>query len=136
MVRIYTISIILCSLLVSSCSGKQDKLDCSNLKTGRFEYRGGFSNKNFSIERNDSIQIEKDEDTGVGMKFKIDWNGACDYKLTAISFIFNGKDSAIEKSEFSPIKTKILKVTRNYYVCTSINEGKNIVHRDTMLILK
>ena len=133
---VYAISIILLFLFVSSCSGKQDNLDCSHIKAGKFEYHGGFSNKNFSIERDDSIQIEKDENTGFAMKFKIEWVAACEYKLTTMAFNINGKDSVIDRSQFPPLKTEILKVTGNYYICKSIMEGGDIVHRDTMLILK
>jgi len=136
MMRVCIISAILFSIFVSACSNKQDKLDCSNIKTGKFEYHGGFSNKHFSIERNDSIQIEKDEDTGFGMKFKIEWLEACQYNLTAMAIVINGKDSAIDRSKFPRLKTEILKVTKNYYVCRSIMKGKDIVHMDTMLILK
>jgi hypothetical protein len=136
MKRIKAISIILFSAFVFSCSNKQDKLDCGNLKTGKFEYRGGFTKKVFVIDRNDSIQTERDEDNGEGMKLRIEWLGPCEYKLTTLAFITNGKDSAVDQSDFPQIKTKILKVTRNYYVCRSTVKGEDIDHRDTMLILK
>jgi len=136
MTRIEAISIILFPLFVSSCSDKEDKLDCINIKKGKFEYRGGLTKKHYSVERTDSIQIERDEDTGLGMKFKIEWKGECDYIHTPLSFIINGKDSIIERSGPPLIKARILKVTRNYYICRPSIEGENIVHRDTMLIIK
>ena len=121
---------------VSSCSDKEYRPDCSTIRNGKFEYRGGFSNKHFTFERDDSIQIEKDTDTGFGMKFKIEWKDECDYELTLISFIIAGKDSLIKKSEFAPVKTEVLKVTKNYYVCRSAMQGENTIRRDTMLIIK
>ena len=92
--------------------------------------------KHFTIERYDSIQIEKDPDSGFGMKFKIEWDDECDYELRLISFIIAGKDSLINQSEFPPVKAQVLKVTKNYYVCRSSVQGKNTIRRDTMLIIK
>jgi hypothetical protein len=136
MVRIYFISVILCSLFIPSCSEKKDKLDCSTVKKGKFEYKGGFWNKHFSIERDDSIQIERDEDTGFGMRFKIEWKEGCEYELTPLSFIINGKDSAIENLDSRRMNTQILKVTGNYYICRSVITGEKAAHLDTMLIIR
>ena len=136
MIGIKALTVILFLLFVSSCTEKKDKLDCSIVTKGKFEYRGGYTNKQFSIERDDSIQIEKDEDTGLGMKFKIEWNGPCDYTLTPLSFIINGRDSSIGRAESRRMKTGILKVTKNYYVCRSTIDGENIFRSDTMLIIK
>ena len=123
-------------LFFSSCSDKENRPDCSTIKKGKFEYRGGFSNKHFSIERNDSIQIEMDPDTGIGMKFRIKWDDDCDYVLALISFVKNGKDSLVNQSEFPLVKTEVVKVTKNYYVCRSAMQGENAIRRDTMLIIK
>ena len=136
MTRIYLIKIICFLLFVSSCSYKENRPDCSTIRKGKFEYRGGFSMKHFTIERYDSIQIEKDPDSGFGMKFKIEWDDECDYELRLISFIIAGKDSLINQSEFPPVKAQVLKVTKNYYVCRSSVQGKNTIRRDTMLIIK
>ena len=137
MTGIDLIIIIWLLFFVSSCSDKENRPDCSTIiRNGKFEYRGGFSNKQFTIERDDSIQIEKDTDTGFGMKFKIEWDDECDYELTLISFIIAGKDSLIKQSEFAPVKTEVLKVTKNYYVCRSAMQGENAIRRDTMLIVK
>ena len=136
MTRIDSIIIICLLLFISSCSDKENSPDCSNIRKGKFEYRGGFSKKHFTIERDDSIQVEKDADTGVGMKFKIEWDAGCQYKLTLISFIIAGKDSLIKQSEFPPVNTEVLKVTKNYYVCRSTMQGQNVIRRDTMLFIK
>lgn len=136
MIKIYSLSIILSSLYVSSCTDKKEKLDCSNLRKGKFEYRGGLTKTIFSIERDDSIQIERNEGTQDGMKLRIDWMGTCEYKLSALAFIINGKDSAIDKSKFPLIKTRITKITSNYYVCESKVEGRYLAVIDTMLIVK
>ena len=69
MTKIDLIIIIWLLFFVSSCSDKEYRPDCSTIRNGKFEYRGGFTNKHFTIERDDSIQIEKDADTGFGMKF-------------------------------------------------------------------
>lgn len=136
MKRTYLLTTILFLLFVSSCSDKEDNPDCSVIRNGKFEYRGGFSNKNIIIERDDSIQTEKDADTGLSMKFKVEWHDKCDYQLTLISFNINGKDSLVNPSQFPPIKTEIEKVTKNFYICSSVMEGKNASRRDTMLIIK
>jgi hypothetical protein len=136
MSRIGFIKIICFLLFVSSCADKENRPDCSIIRNGKFEYRGGFSTKHFTIQRDDSIQIEKDPDTGLGMKFKIEWDDECHYELKLISFIIGGKDSLIKQSEFPTVKTEVVKVTKNYYVCRSSLQGKNSIRRDTMLIIK
>lgn len=129
--------IIVSALFLSSCSEPESNksLDCSSIKNGKFEYRNEFSNTPVIIERNDSIQVETNESTGLTMKLKVGWLDNCKYQLTLVSFVADGKDSLVDPSSFPPIKTEVVKVTKNYYVCQSKMEGRNN-RIDTMLILK
>jgi len=132
--RIYFLLAILI-VLQSSCDVKERKLDCSAIKTGRFEFHGGYSDRLYTIERNDSIQIEKDLRTHLGVKLAIKWTGPCEYELSLISFTVNGKDSIADHPDFNSMKTRITKISKNYYVCESVdNKGGGSV--DTMLIVK
>ena len=131
------VRIIASILFLSSCSEPETNknLDCSSIKNGKFEYRSQFSATPVIIERSDSIQIETNEGTGLKMKFKVEWLDNCKYQLTLVSFLAGLKDTVVDPSSIPILKTEVLKVTKNYYVCQSKIEGK-YNHVDTMLILK
>jgi hypothetical protein len=133
MFKSFLIIIILAS--VASCTEKRKAPDCSTVKTGKFEYRG-VGKEVIKIDRNDSMQFEKDENTGLFMKFKVEWKTPCTYKLKAATFLLNGRDSVIDPSELPDMETEILQVTKNYYICQTIENGQRILYKDTMLIIK
>ena len=81
-----TVSCIILLLLGFSCKSKKETLlDCSQLKTGKYEYRNRFTNGRIRIQRNDSVQTEI-ENNGIGMNFKISWPSSCEYTLELLSF--------------------------------------------------
>ena len=123
---------LLCKIC-TSCSGQN--FDCDKFKTGKFEYHNTFSGANIIITRNDSIQTNVDEKTGSGSKFKIQWIGQCEYKLTFLSFIVNGKDSTVENLKLPSGTSTILKGTKSYYISETKIEREQAIHRDTIWVL-
>lgn len=136
MITIKAIPVILLSVFIGSCAGKKDQPDCSRLKTGRFESRGISGRGELVIERNDSIQVETDSWTGLVARLRINWIGDCEYRLTALDLTINGEKMEMPKSLLIPITTRITKVTKNYYICSSIEDGNSQATLDTLLILK
>jgi hypothetical protein len=57
------------------------KSDCNDFKTGKFALTDKASNRNYEIERNDSLQIETDLNTGRVSKFDVTWISDCEYEL-------------------------------------------------------
>ncbi len=61
----------------------QDKpADCSLFKAGHFAYRESASGQVWKIKRTKQHQTEKNEQTGVIIKNRIEWISPCEYKLT------------------------------------------------------
>ncbi|MBK6266384.1 hypothetical protein JKA74_15170 [Marivirga sp. S37H4] len=96
--------------------------DCSNFKTGKF-YTDTPTLGRTIIERNDSIQIEKNIEVGYHYVLQIEWEDDCTYKLTLI-------DNKSTNPKFSPptpsfvITTRITQVNENSYSTeASLNGG-------------
>ncbi len=121
--------------IIHSCTSpaKAPPPDCRKLKTGKFEYRNYLGEGFISIERNDSMQFEHLDNIGLGMKFRIDWSSDCDYVLTFLSF--TGKEEFVVPEEGFPVtRSKIIKVTPNYYIAESTTGDDRSIRKDTILI--
>ena len=119
---------LLCKVFVS-CSGKN--VDCSNFKTGKFVFHNPFTGTDILIKRTDSHQTSIDKKTGMGNKCKIEWTGACEYKLTFLTFIINGKDSTFGEAASGVGTTTIVKTAKDYYISETQLYGEQGVHTDT-----
>jgi hypothetical protein len=119
-----------------ACKAKEKKLTqgCDHLREGTFEYRNYLTNGRISIERNDSMQTEKDFGSGIDMLFKVTWITPCEYHLKFISMT-GGNSQGYDPRDAPLVRSEIIKVTPNYYI-TRTRSGSNPVHVDTLLIIK
>ena len=128
---IFSIFIAL-TIIFSSCSSSRRNVECQDFKTGRFALRSKLDNSISIIERNDSIQTERNTKTGDLVRAKISWTDECVYELT----YFDESTDSIEKDlKGRPLKTEILFKTNNYYVFRSSMEGINLTVVDTLKVL-
>lgn len=74
--------ILLLSLNFFSCNAQER--DCSEFKTGIFKFADS-KYVDYVVERNDSIQYEKNNKNGRIIKGSVDWIDDCKYVLTFIS---------------------------------------------------
>ena len=124
-------------LFTASCNEKnKGSMDCSGLKTGKFEYRGEYSKERIRIERQDSTQVEYEPNGRDGLKMKIKWISDCQYDLIYLSHVIDGRDTVKNEIAFPVIHTSITAVTPNYYICKSSMQGTSFRRTDTMLILQ
>lgn len=90
--------------ILSSCN---DERNCSDFKTGNFEY--SFENISYKIHRTDVIQIEIDLESGIEFHSSIDWISDCDFVLT-YERILNSPDDLVfligKKIDCSIIETE------------------------------
>jgi len=116
-----------------SCSIKKQTPDCSRFRTGNFKYRG-HKDEQFLIERNDSMHIETDNNTGITMKLRVQWFEPCVYELQFLSYVMSGKNTTggTEKPKFPPIRSRIIETAENYYISLSMMEGEKNESRDTI----
>lgn len=117
--RILTLTIC---LILSKATFSQNT-PCSTFKIGEFKY----SNPKYSewtIKRNDSIQVEISSKTGIEIYSLIKWKSDCEYILTCNDVLnTNNKDDIIGKTYIITIKDTYL----DRYKCLSKStntEGK------------
>jgi hypothetical protein len=115
--------------LFISCSG--NKPDCSNFRTGKFVFHNAFTGTDILITRTDSIQTSVDKKSNMGNKCKVEWTGACEYKLTFLTFIIDGKDSTFGEPAAGVGTTTIVKTGKDYYISETQLYGEQGVHTDT-----
>src|SRR5258706_15444834 len=101
-------SIICGSLIILGCSKNPD---CKNFKTGRFKLIETALNDSFLIERNDTMQIEKDLKTGSITKFEVKWLTDCEYEL----IILEGRKEIMAFYEGKVLDTKIIETFKDAY---------------------
>jgi hypothetical protein len=123
------------TLCLFSCAGKvKNNMDCSHFKTGSFVFHNRFTQTNIHIERTDSIQTSIDEKTRIGNKCRVQWTSECEFDLTFLAFIINGRDTVVGSYENTKGKTTILKMTNTYYISETKLDGELDVHRDTVWV--
>jgi hypothetical protein len=120
--------------LFSCWDQKKETVDCSAIKTGKFEYRSDLNKDRISVERNDSIQVEKNR--SMEFRLRVKWIDSCTYELSPISFKMEGKKQPLEGASALVIVSEIIKVTPNYYIAESRTKGKNDPSIDTILVSK
>ncbi|MCF7559815.1 hypothetical protein L3X39_04130 [Sabulilitoribacter multivorans] len=85
--------------------------DCSSFKNGKFKIVDKKLNHESIIERNDSIQIERNLETGEESKYLIKWSGDCEYSLQ----ITSGSEEVLNVLKDKLIFVKIISTERDGY---------------------
>jgi hypothetical protein len=129
------ITALLASMLVSSCYLTSKDNDCGMFRTGKFRFYGKESKWEYIIERNDSVQIERNLTNGHITKTRIKWTGDCEYQLTYLG----ENDATYQNPEImksKALKTKILQVTKDYCIFETTMDGSDRVLTDTFWVYK
>ena len=111
--------IIVC--LSKTCFSQNQAIDCSQFKTGKFSYRDS-SGIIYEMKRMNKHQSEFNPQTKLMIKYKIEWIGDCEYKLTQL---WASKKEA-RKLNNSWLVYRILSVNDNTYeyTCTCSDNSK------------
>ena len=128
----------LASLTVLSCAFSKDKKGCEQFKSGRFKFhpKGSPDDFYFSIQRNDSTQIEFDKNSGRSAKYSIKWTEECKYELLLLEISYSRTDAQNQISKTNPMKTEIISWANDYYVFRTTRDDTNLVLVDTMWVEK
>jgi hypothetical protein len=110
-------------------SGSTSNCDCELFKNGNFIYKS--DGMTFLINRQDSIQIETDPNTGFTSKIQIKWTDKCNYEGLCIESTFPFSDSIQNVRKTIPIKVQIISTGKNYYVFEA-KRDKSPILTDTM----
>lgn len=87
------------------------KTDCKLFKNGKFKIIDENSNNESIIERNDSIQIEKNLTTGDVSEYIVNWTNDCEYTLK----IIKGSKETLSILKDKLLFVKILSVESGAY---------------------
>ncbi len=125
-------SLLVLTLFICSCQ-KDISKDCKQIKNGHFLWK--HKNITVSVNRKDSIQIERQIGTKNYNRLSVRWIDDCHYQLKIISSNFQVPDSIKKIRNNDILTTEILEVTNDYYIyeCTY---SSNVSVIDTMWIKK
>lgn len=107
--------ILLFTLTIFNCSGQSK--DCSKFKTGTFKYLDQY-NIETTIIRNDSIQIETNNQDDIKIITFVEWISDCEYILTYKDIEnYNEKESILKKESIlgKKINVKIIEINDNTF---------------------
>jgi hypothetical protein len=124
------------TFLSFACSSSKKDKDCNRFRTGDFLYhfRGQQGDFYFSMNRNDSIQTEINQQTGDISKFAIKWTDECKYELKLMESTINYPDSIQKMEKNTPLKIEIISSTGDYYIFKSKRDDMDFILIDTLWI--
>ena len=119
----------------------KSSFDCTQYKFGKFYIYNKVNEQRIDIERKDSLQIERNAETGDITVMKVNWTLDCEYELlfnyTTPKEVSQSKRSQLVTgiSANIPMRIKILSGTENYYVFEASKPGLKPL-RDTVWLVK
>jgi len=115
-----------------ACTSNERHANCSEYKIGKFKYYSKVNGNFYIIERNDSIQVERNLTTGSITTLKINWTNDCEYELRYISRQSSPNDSIINIATKTVLKTKIVEVGKDFCIFSSQAPGMDKILTDTL----
>lgn len=101
---------------------KDTKTSCSKFKEGKYLLHSKDDGSNYTIDRNDSFQIETSEATGLKTKWKINWLSDCEYQTVFEEEDFGKATTDPATIKFKYLTFRIIKAREEYYIfSTKIN---------------
>lgn len=122
--------------ILLSCSSTQKQTDYSKFRQGKFELHSKYDNSVTLIQRNDSIQTEYNKSTGHVVKAKIKWTSECEYELQYFQQTTNSTDTIVPFVQARPLKTKIIKATKEYCVFIASMADTDKTLTDTLFLVQ
>ncbi len=121
---------------IFSCANS-DRGDCGQFKNGKFilRLRGQQGDMVFHINRQDSIQMETDEQTDYYTKLRVRWTDKCKYEVIVLESTFPFPDSIQNSRKTIPLQAEIIAWAKDYYVY-SAHRGNFPTITDTMWVEK
>jgi hypothetical protein len=126
------------TLLILACGFSKKDQDCNQFKSGEFLYhfRGQQGDFFYSINRNDSIQTEINQQTGDVTKLAIHWMDRCKYELRLIESTVSYPDSIQVLRKTIPVRNEIIRWTKDYYIFKAERDKSAFVLTDTLWLKK
>ena len=129
-------SCVVVTIMFSACVSKQQQLDCSAVKTGKFRFHRNNNVDAYLIERNATVQSETNVRTGSITTLSITWTSPCEYELRFLSRKNAPGDTLQEDLGNVVLRTRINAVYPDHYVFTSTEGAFESGWTDSLEILK
>ncbi|HEY6506186.1 MAG TPA: hypothetical protein VIZ28_19555 [Chitinophagaceae bacterium] len=126
------------TLFVISCGTKKEPADCSRFKKGRFLLKDKVNRINYIVDRDDSVQVELNENTDTIVVMGIKWVSECEYELRhryRARYSANNMLSEpiiTDNIDTLPLQVKITGSGKNYYVFDAKTDRFGFIYSDTM----
>ena len=124
---------------VFSCKSDKDPADCSRFKKGRFLLKEKLNRINYIIDRNDTVQVELNENTDTIVVMGIKWVSECEYEFRRKYRARYNRNNMLREPiigesniDTLPLKVKIAASGKNYYVFEAKHSRFGYVYIDTM----
>jgi hypothetical protein len=117
--------------------GCKHPTDCSKFKNGTFTYQSSNTDRMIVIERDDTIQFERNLVTGSVAKCRIKWVSPCEYELILLSASgFSPKGQLFLTTNTNHVT--ITEVGNDYYKAHSVIKGddKTVEHDYLVKVVK
>lgn len=105
--------------------------ECSRYKIGKYVLTDPSINYEMVVERNDSIQIERNMITGTESKYWVKWKNDCEYSLK----IFKGPKDEMEFYKDKLLYVKIVETEKNNYTFIASIQGQDFSITQKMYVL-
>lgn len=131
------ITLFLFFAMITACQKTETISDCSQFHKGKFIFKSGNPVKpQFSIVRDDSIQVETNLTDNSVTKLAITWTDTCEYELRLLETNLSIADSMKNVGKTAPLRSEILSWTKHYYIFRTTSTASNKVMTDTMWVGK
>ncbi|SRR5579862_6755169 len=109
---------------------KQPPTDCSKFKNGSFIYESSIRHSITHVNRDDTIQFERNLVTGAVAKCRVSWVSSCEYELQLISASgYSTKGQLFLTRNINHVT--ITEIGDDYYKAHSVIKGEDrVVERD------
>ncbi len=132
------IFLISAGLILSAHLYVPNRNKCDQYRNGTFYYHFKINEKisQYTVTRNDSMQIEANDKTGDIAKYSIRWIDNCSYELKFIGGSKILPEELLNLKKTMVVQTTILSGTTEYYLFKSTTNLTKLVLSDTIWLKK
>ena len=120
--------VLVISIYVTGASSAHEDLKCKQFKTGKFTIVEQETDVQYIIERNDSLQTERDLSSGSTSTYRVTWLNDCEYQLN----IIEGDDDLMNFYSSRTLTIRVLEIYENGYKFEGQLEGFD--YRPTQIV--
>ena len=132
-----SVSVVLTSAMLASCTGTPTPVNCKQYKNGKFRFSDIINDKtvHYIVERNNEMQTEHYLETGTVATYKVNWKDDCTYQLVYLNETATLPAGELKMKRKLVVQTTIISATKDYYIFEASNNLFDKVMKDTMWVV-